>query len=90
MKSRRLIFWIVSGVAAFHIALFCLLADKNPLPKREYIPPPSFIVKEAPYTDAQTGEKLVYREFIVSTKLAEPQATPAEPANPVAVSVPGR
>lgn len=90
MKSRTRVFWIVFGVVIFHGVLFYFLGDKNPIPKKEFIPPPSFIVKEAPYTDPESGEKAIYREFTVSTKLAEPEAKSAEPPNPVAVTIPGR
>lgn len=76
MRRNRLLVWIVGLVALLHLGLFCLVADKKPLPKREYIAPPNFIVKEAPFTDAQSGEKLVYREFTVSTKLERPGGGP--------------
>lgn len=84
MKSwaNSRLFWIVSLVVAFHLGLFLLLADKKPLPERPYIPPPNFSVQQMPITDPNTGEKLIYREFTVSTKLPEEEARPTAAVPP--------
>lgn len=80
--GKRGLFWIASLVVIFHLCLFYLLADKKPLPKREYIPPPNFSVQQAQLADPQTGEKLVYKEFTVSTEFANTDPPPAPSPNP--------
>ena len=60
---------IVFGVLAAHVVFFWLVADAKVLPQRPYFPPPNFGAREAHVVDMQTGEKLIYREFTVSTKL---------------------
>ena len=77
--NKRLLL-IVSLVVAFHLGLFALLADKKPLPPRQYIPPPNFSLQQMPMTDPKTGEALVYKEFTVSTQLLEeaPRQSPGQ------------
>jgi len=70
--NRRQLFTVVLGVIVLHAALFWLIADTNPLPKVTPIPRPQFIAREASFVDEKTGEKMIYREFQVSTKLAFP------------------
>ncbi len=70
--TRRQWIWVVLGVVAAHLGLFWLVADTSALPKVTPIPRPTFVAKEAKWTDEVTGEKMVYREFSVSTRLAMP------------------
>ncbi|HWL53008.1 MAG TPA: hypothetical protein VNQ90_11270 [Chthoniobacteraceae bacterium] len=70
--TRRQWFWIVLGVVAAHAGLFWLVAGTNSLPKVTPIPRPTFVAKEAKWTDEVTGDPMVYREFTVSTRLALP------------------
>ena len=68
MKRSTLVF-IVSGVIAAHAAFFWFIADKPaPLTLRN-VPPPNFRARSAEFADPETGDKMVYREFTVSTKL---------------------
>lgn len=73
MKRSHLALLIL-GVIAFHGVGFWLISGTNPLPKVRSIPRPEFVGKEATFTDEETGRKMVYREFQVSTKLAFPDA----------------
>jgi hypothetical protein len=61
----------VAGVIALHAAGLWAFAKLRPLPVREHVPPPNFTFAEARTTDPETGEKLVVREFTVSTRLDE-------------------
>jgi len=70
--NRRQLVTVILGVIVFHAALFWLIAGTNPLPKVTPIPRPQFIARETPFVDAKTGEKMIYREFQVSTRLAFP------------------
>lgn len=72
--NRSTLFIVAVAVLAFHGLAFWAFRNMKPLPQRGYIPPPNFIAKEAEIVDPETGEKTIYREFTVSTKLAEPPA----------------
>jgi hypothetical protein len=72
--KRGTICCIAGGVIAAHALLFWWIKDEPVLPKRTYIPPPNFIAKEGTMVDAETGEKIILREYTVSTKLEEPFA----------------
>jgi hypothetical protein len=65
---------IVTGVVVAHAVAFYFIGGWNPLPKVRYIAPPNFSLGWAKYTDPGTKEKMVYREFTVSTEV---QKTPA-------------
>jgi hypothetical protein len=67
--NRRLVFWVTIGVVAAHAALFWLVGSHSPLPKRTYVPPPNFRMKEGEFTLPGSGERVVIQEFTVSTKL---------------------
>ena len=69
--KRRTLLWIVFAVALVHVAAFLILGRMRALPKAHYIPPPNFGYKEEVYEDPKTGDRTIYREFRVSTKLAE-------------------
>jgi hypothetical protein len=83
--SRRAIIYIVCGVVAFHVLVFFVLGLVNPMPKFKKIPrppKPNFKHYERVEVDATTGEKMIYRDIEVSTKLTpretlEKKETPA-------------
>ena len=58
-----------------------LLSHLRPQPKITPRPKDNFSLRSAGYTDSQTGEKMVYREFTVSTKFAPGDSIPP-PAKP--------
>ncbi|HEV7404695.1 MAG TPA: hypothetical protein VGO11_17270 [Chthoniobacteraceae bacterium] len=70
--SRRTIFYIIAAAILFHVGLFYLASHTRALPKVRQVPRPNFIGNEMVYEDSTTGEKIVYREYKVSTKLADP------------------
>jgi hypothetical protein len=74
--SRRTILWIVASAIVLHLGLFLIFARMPALPKVKYIPPPNFGYKEETYDDPKTGERTIYREIRVSTKLADPEKLP--------------
>ena len=78
--SRRTILWIVLAVVAVHLGLFYLFGKMRALPKVKHIPPPNFGYKEEVYENPKTGERTIYREIRVSTKLADPAKLPPPPA----------
>jgi hypothetical protein len=73
MKSWHIALIAVAVIAA-HGLLFWMISGASALPKANYIPPPNFVAKEAKFVDKATGEKMVYHEYHVSTKLALPDA----------------
>lgn len=79
MKKRH-IAWLVLGVVLAHLALFWYVAGWDALPKMPFVPPPTFIAREASWTDEATGELVTYREYQVSTRLAELEAKGRPPA----------
>ena len=70
--KRKTLLLIALAVAAGHVAFFWYISDKKPLPERAYIPPPNFVARHGAYVDPESGEKTIYREFTVSTKLPAP------------------
>jgi hypothetical protein len=77
--SRRTVLWIVVGAVLFHAALFLVFGRMRALPKTKYIPPPNFDYREQVYENPRTGERTVFREIEVSTKLADPKKLPPRP-----------
>lgn len=77
--NGRLLLCIGMGVFVIHLGVFMILGHlrKPPAPP----PPPNFIVRSQVVVDRASGEKTVYREITVSTKLLAPSPTPA--AQPV-------
>ena len=67
---------IVLGVFTAHIGVLMLLSHLRPQPKLPLRPRDNFSVKAASFTDAHTGEKMIYQEFTVSTKLTPSEASP--------------
>ena len=68
--NRRSVFRIILAVLVVHAALFVLFGQMRALPKTRYIPPPNFGYKEETYENPKTGERTVWREIRVTTKLA--------------------
>lgn len=75
--NGRLFLCVAMGVFVAHLGAFMLLSHLMPQP---HPPPPkeTFKVRSQLVVDRDTGEKTVYREITVSTRLL---ATPA-PATP--------
>jgi hypothetical protein len=67
---------IVLGVFTAHLGVLMLLSHLRPQPKRPPRPRENFSAKAATFTDSNTGEKMIYQEFTVSTRLATPESTP--------------
>lgn len=78
MKFRKILI-IISVVLVVHAGIFFVITHVPALPKARYIPPPNFGTHTETYEDPKTGEKTIYREFRVSTKLA-PRPTPVTEA----------
>ena len=78
-RDRRTTLWIVLAIVALHAGAFLVFGRMKALPDARYIPPPNFGYREETYQDARTGEKSVYREFRVSTKLAGPKSAVVKP-----------
>ena len=70
---------IAVAVMAAHALIFWLVAGARVLPNTPHVPPPNFGSRSAEITDPQTGEKMVYREFTVSTKLDDHAAPKNNP-----------
>jgi hypothetical protein len=68
---RKSILWIGLAVALLHLVGFWAFSGFRPLPKRPHVPPPNFVMAEARGTDPVTGEKVIYREYTISTRLEE-------------------
>ncbi|MEA3211215.1 MAG: hypothetical protein QOE70_4272 [Chthoniobacter sp.] len=77
---------IAMGVFVAHLGVFMILSHLQP--KRPPPPKPNFIVHSQTVVDRETGEKTVYREITVSTRIATPPPTPAPP--PVLETAPER
>ena len=79
----RLLLCIIMGVFTAHIGLFMLIAQFKPKPKLVARAKPNFSAKAYVGVDAETGEKVVYREITVTTKFAPdpvlPLPKPGEP-----------
>jgi hypothetical protein len=66
MKSRLPLF--IAGAAVVHIIAFVIMANWR-VEKPRHIPRQNFNGYEEITYDDKTGEKITYREFVVSTKL---------------------
>jgi hypothetical protein len=75
MKAPLLV-CIVAGVFTAHLGALMLLSHLRPQPKLAPRPKDNFSMKAAAFTDSHTGEKLIYQEFTVSTRLAPQETTP--------------
>lgn len=86
--SRRALIYIVLGVIALHVAGFFVLRNVRPLPKYKAGPVPlkrNFKSYERVEVDQSTGEKTIYRDIEVSTKLTSRDSLP-KPATPAPVA----
>jgi hypothetical protein len=77
--SRRQVLYLVVAVVILHAGAFLLLGRMRALPKARVIPPPNFGYQEEVFEDTKTGERTIYREIRVSTKLADPKKLPPTP-----------
>jgi hypothetical protein len=75
MKAS-LVLCIALGVFTAHLGALMLLGHLRPQPKRAPRPRDNFSAQAATFTDSHTGEKMIYQEFTVSTRLAPPESTP--------------
>ena len=74
--NLRLLMCIGLGVFTTYVGIVMLVASMR-RPQRIAPPPkPNFSARETAVVDAETGEKTIYREMTVSTKLAPGPATP--------------
>jgi hypothetical protein len=72
----RLLLCIIMGVFTAHIGMFMLISQFKPKPKLVARERPNFSAKSYPIVDAETGEKVIYREITVSTKFAPESSLP--------------
>lgn len=72
----RLLLCIIMGVFTAHIGLFMLISQFKPKAKLRVPPKPNFTAKAYPIVDAETGEKVIYREITVSTKFTPESTAP--------------
>lgn len=75
--NGRLLLCIAMGVFVAHLGVFMILNNLRPKPPKP--PEPTFKVRSQLVVDRDSGEKTVYREITVSTRLGTPtpKATPA-------------
>ena len=78
----RLLLCIAMGVFVAHLGVIMLIEQFRPKPKFVPPPKPNFSAKATTVIDAETGEKLIYREITVSTNFATPSSTPPSPTPP--------
>ena len=84
--KKRTIAWIILGVVMAHMGFFYFFGQLNALPKTKFIPPPNFGYKEETFQDPKTGERTIWREIRVTTRLTDrsklpPPATPKTQTN---------
>ena len=77
----RLLMCIGLGVFTTYLGIVMLVASMRQPPPVVLPPKPNFSTKETMVVDAETGEKTIYREITVTTKLAPGPAAPP-PENP--------
>ena len=70
--NLRLIFCVGMGVFTTYMGLLMLVWHFQAKPKYELPPKPNFTARSQEVVDPKTGEKTIYREITVTTKLAEP------------------
>ena len=78
MKAHAV--WIILAVLAVHAGAFWWLADKHFLPnvRRAPVPLPAhFAARERKAVDPATGRISTVSDYVVSTKLQTPAASPA-------------
>ena len=72
----RLVLCIALGLFTTYIGVFMLVRQLRPAPRAPLPPKPNFSAQATTVTDAETGEKITYREITVTTKFAPGPATP--------------
>lgn len=80
--NLRLLLCIAMGVFTTYLGIVMLVASlRRPAPLT--LPPkPNFSAKETTVVDAGTGERTIYREITVSTKLAPGPVAAPPPEKP--------
>ncbi len=68
--NLRLLFCIGMGIFTTYIGIVVIISHCHIQPKSVLPPKPNFSARAAHTVDADTGEKVTYREFTVSTTLA--------------------
>lgn len=71
----RLVLCIAMGVFVVHLGVFMILTHLRAQPRAKR-PAQNFKVRSQLVIDRETGEKTVYREITVSTRLATPAPVP--------------
>ena len=84
--NARLILCIAMGVFVAHLGVFMFLSHLREEPPKP--PGPNFKVRSQTVVDRDTGEKTIYREITVSTKMTPP--VPAPVYTPAVVEVKNR
>ena len=74
--SWRTWFYVITLVLLLHGVAFYFLGHPRPVPKTRQVPKPNFTFQEKSFENSPDGNRTIYREFKVSTRIAEP-ATPA-------------
>ena len=72
----RLLMCIALGVFTTYLGIVMLVASLRRPPPMVLPPKPNFSARETTVVDAATGEKTIYREITVTTKLAPGPAAP--------------
>jgi len=80
--NARLLFCIALGVFTAHIGVVMLLSHLRPHAQFPSAPKENFSTRAAQYTDTESGEKMVYREFTVSTNFTKTGAVTPPPEKP--------
>ena len=85
----RLLMCIGLGLFTTYLGIVMLVGSLRRPPPMVLPPKPNFSAKETTVVDAETGEKTIYREITVTTKLGVGPAAPppekprfGEPAQP--------
>ena len=77
----RLFLCIAMGVFVAHLGVVMFLSHLRPQERRP-LPPQNFKVRSQVVVDRDTGEKTIYREITVSTRVLPPPS-PAPEVKPV-------
>ena len=72
----RLLMCIGLGLFTTYLGIVMLVGSMRQRPRFTPPPKPNFSARETTVVDAATGEKTVYREITVTTKLASGPVTP--------------
>lgn len=74
--NLRLLLCVAMGIFTTFLGIVMLVNSLRPAPRALPPPTPNFSARATPVVDAETGEKTIYREITVSTKLPPAPATP--------------